>query len=154
MKRLLIMGFILSGVFCDVFAQGYNSDKTDLGYFVERMYKTAPFEGVKVITDYDHTYLLSVVLLTVSNYKTEQEMNRVAVVKAMSQASRFFNGSHINSDLIICTTEKNDGSTDTELIEHIMENSAGYVKALELLTNFDDSQGKRVFVYITEVVKQ
>lgn len=81
-------------------------------------------------------------------------MNRVAGVKAMSQASRFFNGSNITSDLIIRTSEKSDGTSDTEMIEEIKENSVGYVKALELLTSFDDPNGKRVFIYITETKKK
>lgn len=78
----------------------------------------------------------------------------VAGVKAISQASRFFNGSNITSDLIIRTTEKSDGTADTEIIENIIENLTGYVKTLELLTSFDNSNGKKVFIFITEVMRQ
>ena len=79
-------------------------------------------------------------------------MNRVASVKAMSQASRFFNGSRITSDLIIRTSEKSDGTSDTEIIENIQENSVGFVKSLEQLTNFyiEDS-GLQVFIFSTVV---
>lgn len=77
-------------------------------------------------------------------------MNRVASVKAMSQASRYFNGSYTASDLIIRTSEKK-GASDTEIIETIKERSAGYVKALEYLTSFDNSSGNRVFMYIKQM---
>ena len=79
-------------------------------------------------------------------------MNRVASVKAMSQASRFFNGSNITSDIIIRTSEKSDGSSDTEIIENIKENSVGYVKQLEMLTNFPSKDdGWQVFMYFKKL---
>lgn len=136
-------------------AQSYNMERTELANFLTRMYENAPFEGVRVVDDYEHQYLISVLLLDPVKYgNNESTMNRVAGVKAMSQASRFFNGSDITSDLIIRTSEKSDGSADTEMIEEIKEHSIGYVKALEMLTSFDDSKGKRVFVFITEIKKQ
>lgn len=78
-------------------------------------------------------------------------MNRVASVKAMSQASRFFNGSNITSELIIRTSEKSDGSGDTDVIEKIKEHSVGYVKALEQLTNFPDKTGRQVFIFYKKI---
>ena len=136
-------------------AQGYNLERTQLANFLTRMYENAPFEGVRVVDDYEHQYLMSALSLDPTKYGgNESTMNRVAGVKAMSQASRFFNGSNITSDLIIRTTEKSDGTADTEMIENIKENSVGYVKALELLTNFNDANGKRVFIYITEILKR
>ena len=66
----------------------------------------------------------------------------------MAQASRYFNGSNITQDMIIRTSEKSDGSTDTEIIENIRENSVGYVKALEQLTNFTREDGMQVFIFI------
>ncbi len=155
MKRIIIglLAYILPVL--SVSAQGYNMERTALANFLTRMYENAPFEGVRMIDDYEHHYLMSTLLLNPAKYNgDESTMNRVAGVKAMSQASRFFNGSNITSDLIIHTSEKSDGSVDTEMIEEIKENSVGYVKALELLTSFDDSKGKRVFIYITEIYKQ
>ena len=154
MKRIIIslLAFILPVL--SVSAQGYNLERTALANFLTRMYENAPFEGVRMVDDYEHHYLMSTLSLDPAKYSDESAMNRVAGVKAMSQASRFFNGSNITSDLIIRTTEKSDGTADTEMIENIKENSAGYVKALELLTSFDNPQGKKVFVFITEVIKQ
>ena len=84
-------------------------------------------------------------------------MNRVAQVKGQSQANIFFNGSTISSDFIIRTTEeKYKGATESkstvETIETIKENSIGFVRAMELLTNFEIEDGKRVlFIYFKEL---
>ena len=133
-------------------AQSYNAERTALTNFLVRMYNNAPFEGVKVVDDYDNAYLLSVLSLDKSKYPNESVMNRVASVKAMSQASRFFNGSNITSEMIIRTSEKSDGSGDTEIIENIKENSVGYVKQLEMLANFSAKQdGWQVFMYFKKL---
>jgi len=42
------------------FSQSINDDKTSVTNFIKRMYNSAPFEGVKVIDDYDHQYFISV----------------------------------------------------------------------------------------------
>ena len=55
--------------------------------------------------------------------------------------------------MIIHTTEKSDGTSDTEIIENIRENSIGYVKALEQLTNFRRKDGLQVFIFITPLEK-
>ena len=133
-------------------AQSYNAERTALTNFLVRMYNNAPFEGVRVVEDYEEAYLLSVLALEKSKYPNESTMDRVASVKAMSQASRFFNGSNITSDLIIRTSEKSDGSSDTEIIENIKENSVGYVKQLEMLTNFPSKDdGWQVFMYFKKL---
>ncbi len=136
----------------NMFAQNYNEEKIAMTNFILRMYKTAPFEGVKVFTDYNHTYLLSVLSLEPAKYSNVSVLNRVAGVKAMSQASRYFNGSKIDSDLIVRGVEHSDGTADSEIIETIREKSAGYVKALELLTSFDSKDQRKVFIYCKEIV--
>ena len=148
MKKLLINLLFLFAALC-AGAQGFNNDKTELSMFVERMYRNAPFEGVKVMQDYDNEYILSVVVLPVANYSSESDMNRVAMVKAQRQVSTFFNGSTITSDLVITTSENPvDESVTTTLTEIIRERSIGYVRQLELLTNFSVEQGaKKVFVF-------
>lgn len=135
------------------FAQSYNQEKTALTNFLERMYESAPFDGVKVVEDYENAYIMSVVKLDKAKYRTEAALNRVAQVKAMSRASRFFNGSDITDYIIIRTSEKADGSSDTEIIENIHEHSAGYVKQLEHLINFPASDGQIVFIFITPLSK-
>lgn len=132
-------------------AQGYNTEKTALTNFLVRMYENAPFEGVRAVDDYEQQYLISVLTLEKAKYTNESVMFRVAGVKAMSQASRFFNGSSITNDLIIRTSEKSDGTGDTEMIENINEKSVGFVKSLELLTNFEIENGRMVFIYFTPI---
>ena len=138
----------LVGIALSLHAQSYNSDKVSFTNFLVRMYNNAPFEGVRAVDDYDHAYLISVLALDKAKYKTESVLNRVASVKAMAQASRYFNGSNITQDMIIHTSEKADGSSDTEIIENIREHSVGYVKSLEQLTNFTREDGMQVFIFI------
>lgn len=40
------------------------------------------------------------------------------------------------------------------MIETINEKSVGFVKALELLTNFDNGDGRKVFIYFTPIKSQ
>lgn len=151
MKRIIIL--ILS-VLCatNIYAQGYNTNNTALANFVQRMYSNAPFQGVKLLEDYDNKYLLSVILLDPAKYaNNENTMNRVAGVKAMSEANRFFNGSKITSDLIITTKEDGNKNITTEMLEKINEQSIGYVNALLQLTNFSDNRGKRVYVFYKQI---
>ena len=150
MKKIILTNVLLL-IALGIQAQSYNSDKVSFTNFLVRMYNSAPFEGVRAVDDYDHAYLISVLALDKAKYKTESILNRVASVKAMAQASRYFNGSNITQDMIIRTSEKSDGSTDTEIIENIRENSVGYVKELEQLTNFTREDGMQVFIFIKEL---
>lgn len=150
MKRI-ILSSILFIIALGLNAQSYNSDKVSFTNFLVRMYNNAPFEGVRAVDDYDHAYLISVLALDKRRYKTEADLNRVASVKAMAQASRYFNGSNITQNMIIHTSEKSDGSADTEIIENIREHSVGYVKALEQLTNFTREDGMQVFIFIKQL---
>ena len=157
MKNNLTIIFLLFIAFSS-YSQSINEDKTALTNFIKRMYNAAPFEGVKVIDDYDHQYFISVLSLEKAKYTNDAMMNRVAQVKGQSQANIFFNGSTISSDLVIKTTENK--STDkpatsaVETIESIKENAMGFVKSMELLTNFDNPDGKRmVFIFYKEMTK-
>ena len=152
-KRLLVA--LLTMVSLGLNAQGYSSDKVAFTNFLVRMYNNAPFEGVRAVYDYDNAYLISVLVLEPIKYKdNESIINRVASVKAVAQASRYLNGSNITQDMIIHTTEKSDGTSDTEIIENIHENSVGYVKAMEQLTNFKRSDGKIVFIFASLLKKE
>jgi hypothetical protein len=84
-------------------------------------------------------------------------MNRVAQVKAQSQANTYLNGSNTNMDLVIKTREQKTGEkteTVVESIESIKQNAVGFSQGLELLTNFDDETSKRmVFIFYREIQK-
>ena len=150
MKKIIFL-FALILLPIVFFAQSFNADKTALTNFLIRMYKHAPFD-VKVVNDYSDNYLVSVVVLDPAKYGgNESTMLRVASVKAMSQASRYFSGSSITADLLITTKEDADGNANTEIIEKIKENSIGYVNQLEHLSNFDNDSGQKVFLYMKQI---
>ena len=157
LKRIMLITSLSFLAVCFQYAlgQGFNEDKTSLANFTKRMYNTAPFEGVKVIEDYDHNFFVSLVSLEKTKYNNPSTMNRVAQVKARQQANTFFNGSNISSDLIIRTSEIKDSiktNTIVEMIESIKESSMGFVEGMELLINFDTEEGKRmVFIYYREM---
>lgn len=152
MKKIIISLILALSTCTQVYAQGYNASNINLANFVQRMYSNTPFQGVKLLEDYDNKYLLSVILLDPAKYaNNESTMNRVAGVKAMSEASRFFNGSKITTDMIITTKEDGSKNTTTEMLEKINEQSIGYVNALSQLTNFSDNDGKRVYVFYKQI---
>ena len=145
---LFIFALLLSG---DINAQTFNTNKTALTNFLIRMYKHAAFD-IKVVEDYDNHYLVSAVILDPAKYaSSESTMLRVASVKAISQASRYFSGSSVTADLLITTTEDAEGNANTEIIEKIKEKSIGYVNQLEHLSNFTNDEGKKVFLYAKQI---
>lgn len=151
-NTIITFVFIFSLLFSgNINAQSFNADKTALTNFLIRMYKHATFD-IKVVEDYDNHYLVSVVILDPAKYGgSESTMLRVACVKAMSQASRYFNGSSITADLLITTKEDAEGNANTEILEKIKEKSIGYVNQLEHLSNFTNDEGKQVFLYAKQI---
>tara|TARA_B110000259_G_C13979237_1_gene387958 strand:+ start:643 stop:1167 length:525 start_codon:yes stop_codon:yes gene_type:complete len=153
MKKTLLLLAILTSLNSQ--AQSFNEDKTAFSNFLKRMYSAKPFEGVKIVDDYDNKYIISVLSLEKAG-KSFSILSRVAQVKAQRQVSTFFNGAVITSEFIIKTTEtKADTSeveTTVETIEKIKENSVGFVNGLELLINFDIDEGKRMlFIYLKKI---
>lgn len=153
---IALLGFYLSG---NLNAQSFNEDKTAFSNFLKRMYTAKPFEGVKIVDDYEHQYLVSVISLEKAKYSSESTMNRVAQVKAQSLASTFLNGATISMDMVITTKETKDSTnnvkTIVETVEQIKQNSVGFSQGLELLTNFDNADSLRmVFIYIRELKKE
>ncbi len=141
------------------FSQSINEEKIVLSNFIKRMYAATPFDGVKIMDDYDHQYLVSVISLDKAKYTNTSIMNRVAQVKAQSQASTFLNGATISMDMVITTKETkestNNVKTIVETVEQIKQNSVGFSQGLELLTNFDNADSLRmVFIYIKELKKE
>lgn len=157
MKNILYFLVILVSI--KSYGQGFSDEKVSLTNFVKRMYTAKPFEGVKIVDDYNHQYLISVISLEKVKYTSESTMNRVAQVKAQSQASTFLNGASISMDMVITTKEIKDSTnnikTIIETFEQIKQNSVGFSQGLELLTNFDSSDSQRmVFIYGRELKKE
>ena len=153
----IIFIFVLFIISITGFTQSINEEKTTLSNFIKRMYTSTSFEGVKIMDDYDHQYLVSVVSLDKKKYTNPSIMNRVAQVKSQSQANTFLNGATINMEMVIKTTEresKSSSSVLTEIIESIKQNSSGFSQGLELLSNFDSLDNNRtIFIYIREIKK-
>jgi hypothetical protein len=157
--KIIISTLLIVFLFGSANAQSFNEDKTSFSNFLKRMYATKPFEGVKIVDDYEHQYLVSVISLEKAKYTSESTMNRVAQVKAQSQASTFLNGATISMDMVITTKETKDSTnnvkTIVETVEQIKQNSVGFSQGLELLTNFDNADSLRmVFIYIRELKKE
>ena len=115
------------------------------------MYNDTPFEGVRIVDDYHNTYLISVLALDKNKYKTEAVLNRVASVKAMSQASRYINGANISQEMIIHINQHSNGNSDTDIFETIKESSFGNINSLELLSSFSRQDGFQVFIYSKKI---
>ncbi len=145
--------FFLLLITSNVQAQSYNNNKTVLTNFITRIYNNQPWIGVKIFLDYENKYLISLVELNTSNYKSENNMVRVAEIKSKSQVNQFLNGSYISSETIIPTTEKrskdNSGSVE-DVTEVIKETSMGYVSSMELISTFNSEldSNKKVFIYL------
>jgi hypothetical protein len=153
-KLILVLNLIIT---LSAKSQSFNEDKTSFSNFLKRMYMSSPFEGVKIVDDYNQQYLVSVISLEKTKYSSESVMNRVAQVKAQSQASTFINGANISMDMVITTKEIKDSSnkslsTITETVESIKQNAVGFSKGLEFLINFESTdKQKMIFVYIRDM---
>jgi len=134
-------------------AQNYNQSQKALENFLVRMYKSAPFEGVKVVADYENSYLLSVILVKKSTNSTESSMNRIAQLKSSRQVSQYLNGIiSTESETIIHTTENTKTQKSIEeIIDVIRENSIGFTKAMEVLTTFDANDIERCYMFYRKV---
>jgi hypothetical protein len=138
-----------------IYAQSFDQERIALAKFIERMYNNSPFEGCRIVDDYDNSYLLSVVELDKSKYKTSSVMNRIAQVKSQRNAGEFFNGTQSYSEITIRTpkSEEKGGAQMAEAYEIIRTNSTGFVQQMELLTNFESSEGMSVFIFYKKVNK-
>ena len=152
MRKILLL-MMLCCISAMMNAQSFDQERIALAKFIERMYNNSPFEGCRIVDDYDNSYLLSVVELDKSKYKTSSVMNRVAQVKSQRNAGEFFNGTQSYSEITI-RTPKSEEKGDREMAETyeiIRTNSTGFVQQMALLTNFESGKGLMVFVFYKKV---
>lgn len=151
MKKVVLLLALLFVAFVDASAQSYNQERIALENFLVRMYKNAPFEGVKIVSDYHNNYLLSVVLVKKSG--SESSMNRIAQLKSSRQVSQYLNGViSTESETIIRTTEDvKEEKTVEEITDIIKENSIGFTKAMEVLKAFDANDKERCYMFFRRV---
>ena len=151
MKKFLLI-LVLVFVFMSGQTQSYNQEKVALTNFLVRMYKAEPFEGVKVVSDYENNYLLSVVLVA-DNGQSESARNRIAQVKSQRQTSQYLGGLITSqSETIIRTTENvKEQKTIEEITDIIKENSIGFTKAMEVLTVIDAPNNQKCYMFYRKV---
>lgn len=151
MKKTLFFIFcVIASI--NAYAQNFNQEKVALTNFLVRMYKAEPFEGVKIVSDYDNNYLLSVVLVA-DNGQSETAKNRIAQVKSQRQVSQYLGGLvQVSSETIIRTTEKvKEEKTVEEITDIIKENSIGFTKAMEVLTVIDTPNKQKCYMFYRKV---
>jgi len=151
MKRLILAITVFCGII-SLYAQSYDQERTALKNFLVRMYKAEPFEGVKVVSDYDNNYLLSVVLVA-NNGQSETARNRIAQVKSQRQVSQYLGGLvQVSSETIIRTTEKvKEEKSVEEITDIIKENSIGFTKAMEVLAVIDAANDQKCYMFYRKV---
>lgn len=152
--RKILLPMMLWCMSTIMYAQSFDQERIALAKFIERMYNNSPFEGCRIVDDYDNSYLLSVVELDKSKYKTSSVMKRIAQVKSQRNASEFFNGSQSYSEITIRTpkSEEKGGCKEmAEAYEVIRTNSIGFVQQMALLTHFESKEGMSVFVFYKKV---
>ena len=137
-------------------SQDYGGKKVGIGNFVIRMYNTQPFDGVKVLQNQEgQNYLISVVQFKKDETRPKNTESRIASVKAKAYASQYINGSNVSIEVLVVTTEERNKDSvinKTTLQEILKENSVGFVDYMELLANFDSSDGsKSVYVFYREM---
>ncbi len=154
MRIKIILSILLCCISTMMSAQSFDQERIALAKFIERMYNSSPFEGCRIVDDYDNSYLLSVVELDKSRYKTSSVMNRIAQVKSQRNAGEFFNGSQSYSEITIRTpkSEEKGGSKEiTETYEIIRTNSTGFVQQMALLTSFESNESMSVFIFYKKI---
>ena len=137
-----------------VHAQSYDEDRIVLANFVERLYNNNPFEGCRILDDYDNKYLLSVVLLDPSKQKVKSAMNRTAQIKSQRNAGEFVNGTQTYSEFVIKTPKGENRNSEENLsqtFDVIRSNSTGYIQQMQLLTTFEDEDHMKVYVFYKEL---
>lgn len=148
MKKL-ILSILCSAVFSVVVAQSYNTELNTLGQYVQRMYQNEPFQGARIISDIDKCYLICVVVEPLSN--SDYNTQRKAEVKGISYANRYLNGERVSQNTIYYTKEDSRGYSFEEIEDYIESRSMGYVQQMQVLTIFEDMQGKKVFVFCKDL---
>ena len=150
MKRIILSAICLLLGLC-ANAQSYDQERMALRNFLVRMYKAEPFEGVRIVSDYDNNYVLSVVL--VKKGASETAANRIAQVKSQRQVSQYLNGMvSTESETIIQTTEKvKEEKTVEEITDIIREHSIGFTKAMEVLAVIDAKENQKCYMFYRKV---
>lgn len=156
MKKIATIFFIFQISVGFLSAQDFGGNKVGIYNFVNRIYNTQKFEGIKVLQTQDGLdYMVSVVSLKKDPSKSESILTRIASIKAKAYASQYLNGSNVSSEVIVITNQdksKDSIITKTNMQEILKETSIGFIEGIELLANFESNDGKQiVYIYYREI---
>ena len=135
-----------------VIAQTYSTEYKGLGSYIQRMYLNEPFQGIKIVTDVDNSYLIAVV--AEQNNNNDYATQRKAEIKALNYANEFLNGAHVSGKTVLHTSKDSIGHTYEEIEEFIVSRSMGNVQQMQIISIFEDKQNKRVFVFCKDLPVQ
>lgn len=146
-----VIFFVIFLLPIEIFAQGYDEERIALGNFIVRLYENNPFEGVRIVADYNNDYLLSAVL--VKNNGNETASNRIAQVKNNRQVSVFINGLvTIDSKTIILTKKDvQQKKSNEEIIEILHESSVGMVRGMEILRVIERPDNYKCYLFYRKI---
>jgi beta-xylosidase len=152
---VIILCFSFNGA-----TQDYGGDKVSIANYVKRMYDRQSFSGVKILQNEEgKNFIISVVELKKDPNKSESVSNQIAVIKAKGYVSQFLNGSVMNTQVDIITTQEQIADTSSQVpktiyLEKISETSSGFASGIELLTKFNTEPGNNlVYVFYKEMKK-
>lgn len=151
--KLFMSLIILSNLSIAVYSQSFNSEKDIFINFIKRQYEQEEYEGIKLIEDYERTYIISILSLNKKSYPSSSTMFRVAKVKATQQIGAYTSGVQISSEVLFRTVEDDKDSVNIEKIEVIVEQSKSFVREVELLASFPkkNADNEIVFIYSKEI---
>ena len=144
MKKLVI-SILYCAITLVAAAQSYDTELNTLGQYVQRMYMNEPFQGARIVSDVDKCYLICVVAERPSD--SDYNTQRKAEVKSVSYANKYLNGEHVSQNTVFYTKENSNGYSYEEIEDYIESRSMGYVQQMQIISVFDDGQGKKVFVF-------
>jgi hypothetical protein len=56
--KIVVFALLVFSLCGNIKAQSFNNEKVSLTNFIKRMYTAKSFEGVKIVDDYNHQYLV------------------------------------------------------------------------------------------------
>jgi hypothetical protein len=102
----ITFSFFLIFFSLSVNGQSFNEDKTALVNYIKRMYRSAPFEGAKIIEDADNKYFIAAITIS----KDSNNNASVASLKASQAAKETFAEPCVKFEMLESVKNESNGS--------------------------------------------
>jgi hypothetical protein len=122
--------------------------ETASSYIIE-VFKKVPFQEARILVTNSSKYVVSVVTLDDTKYSNPATKERVAQMKAKQQINSLLNGSIIESEVIINTS--NTQKSEFEIAESIRESSMGFINGIELLKTITIKPNQTTYFYYSKI---